>query len=68
MKKVPYLHLDGVRDVAVSADLGRRCATYTLSTALTNEANLEIGARPLLATGLGALGLVGWRRKRKQAA
>jgi hypothetical protein len=25
-------------------------------------------ALPLFATGLGALGLVGWRRKRKQAA
>jgi hypothetical protein len=26
------------------------------------------GALPLLATGLGALGLLGWRRKRKTAA
>ena len=26
------------------------------------------GALPLFATGLGALGLLGWRRKRKQAA
>jgi hypothetical protein len=25
-------------------------------------------ALPLFATGLGALGLLGWRRKRKQAA
>lgn len=36
--------------------------------------NVEIGATPLpaalplFATGLGALGLLGWRRKRKQAA
>jgi hypothetical protein len=26
------------------------------------------GALPLFATGLGALGLLGWRRKRKAAA
>ena len=26
------------------------------------------GALPLFATGLGALGLLGWRRKRKQTA
>ena len=26
------------------------------------------GALPLFATGLGALGLLGWRRKRKNAA
>jgi hypothetical protein len=26
------------------------------------------GALPLFATGLGAMGLLGWRRKRKNAA
>jgi PEP-CTERM motif len=40
--------------------------------------NIELGSHdvptplpatlPLFATGLGALGLLGWRRKRKQAA
>jgi hypothetical protein len=34
---------------------------------LTNATPLP-AALPLFATGLGALGLLGWRRKRKQAA
>ena len=39
-----------------------------------SENEFELGAPPRLATrrqphpGLGALGLIGWRRKRKQAA
>ena len=34
----------------------------------TREYLTEAAALPLFATGLGALGLVGWRRKRKAAA
>jgi len=39
----------------------------TISTSLSSETPLP-AALPLFATGLGALGLLGWRRKRKAAA
>jgi hypothetical protein len=45
--------------------------TLTFGEGIGNEPIPETplpAARPLFATGLGALGLLGWRRKRKQAA
>jgi hypothetical protein len=39
-----------------------------LSYSLVAETTPLPAALPLFATGLGALGLLGWRRKRKQAA
>jgi hypothetical protein len=43
------------------------CVTVTSTTIGTSETPLP-AALPLFATGLGALGLLGWRRKRKAAA
>ena len=48
-----------------NAEIDIRDLTFHVST--TFETPLP-GALPLFATGLGALGLLGWRRKRKQAA
>jgi hypothetical protein len=44
---------------------GDRSGTQVIATA---EATPLPAALPLFATGVGALGLLGWRRKRKQAA
>ena len=41
--------------------------TYNFTPSTAAETPLP-AALPLFATGLGALGLLGWRRKRKQAA
>jgi hypothetical protein len=63
-------------DNATFASLGVTPGTYvwTWGTGPDQSFTLEIGATPLPAalplfvTGLGALGLLGWRRKRKSAA
>jgi hypothetical protein len=63
-------------DTATFASLGVTPGTYkwTWGTGADQSFTLEIGttplpaALPLFATGLGALGLLGWRRKRKAAA
>jgi hypothetical protein len=39
--------------------------TFNLAFSLEGTATPLPGALPLFATGLGALGLLGWRRKRK---
>jgi hypothetical protein len=57
--------LAGVFDVWVKEIVGSG------EIALTGSENFQTplpAALPLFATGLGALGLLGWRRKRKQAA
>jgi hypothetical protein len=61
---------------ATLASLGLTPGTYvwTWGTGADQSFTLEIGqtplpaALPLFATGLGGLGLLGWRRKRKSAA
>ena len=55
--------------VPFTADAADRTLPENFSVALvqTNETPLP-AALPLFVTGLGALGLIGWRRKRKQAA
>jgi hypothetical protein len=66
----------GTFDNATFASLGLTPGTYvwTWGTGADQSFTLEIGttplpaALPLFATGLGALGLLGWRRKRKAAA
>ena len=66
-------------DSATFASLGVTPGTYvwTWGTGVDQSFTLEIGtatatplpaALPLFATGLGALGLLGWRRKRKAQA
>ena len=65
-----------IYDTATFASLGVTPGTYvwTWGTGADQSFTLEIGttplpaALPLFATGLGALGLLGWRRKRKAAA
>ena len=52
-----YRTSDGLRIENVSQDLGVDSGGLPLPAAL-----------PLFATGLGALGLLGWRRKRKALA
>jgi PEP-CTERM motif len=43
--------------------------TYTLDNLVFSAGATPLpGALPLFASGLGALGLLGWRRKRKAAA
>ena len=57
-------------------DVATNHFSYGLITAVLHEGDAEQGlastplpgALPLFATGLGALGLLGWRRKRKAAA
>jgi hypothetical protein len=64
-----------IYDTATFASLGVTPGTYvwTWGTGADQSFTLEIGttplpaALPLFATGLGALGLLGWRRKRKAA-
>jgi hypothetical protein len=46
---------------------GRDAAFYNVAD-ITYDATPLPAALPLFATGLGALGLLGWRRKRKNAA
>jgi hypothetical protein len=61
---------------ATFASLGVTPGTYvwTWGTGADQSFTLEIGtapipaALPLFATGLGGLGLIGWRRKRKTVA
>jgi hypothetical protein len=63
-------------DSATFATLGATPGTYvwTWGTGADQSFTLEIGATPLpatlplFATGFGALGLLGWRRKRKAQA
>ena len=63
-------------DTATFASLGVTPGTYvwTWGSGADQSFTLEIGttplpaALPLFATGLGALGLLGWRRKRKAQA
>jgi hypothetical protein len=65
-----------IYDLATFASLGVTPGTYvwTWGTGADQSFTLEIGATPLpaalplFATGLGALGLLGWRRKRKATA
>ena len=47
--------------------LNRDNARSTKSISITVNQTPLPAALPLFATGLGALGLLGWRRKRKQA-
>ena len=51
---------------APSANIFLTPGTWSSETT-SNETPLP-AALPLFATGLGVLGLIGWRRKRKQAA
>ncbi|MGO9846055.1 MAG: PEP-CTERM sorting domain-containing protein [Methylocella sp.] len=65
-----------IYDTATFASLGVTPGTYvwTWGTGADQRFTLEIGttplpaALPLFAAGLGAMGLLGWRRKRKNAA
>jgi hypothetical protein len=65
-----------IYDTATFASLGVTPGTYvwTWGTGADQSFTLEIGttplpaALPLFATGLGAMGLLGWRRKRKAFA
>jgi len=65
-----------IYDTATFASLGVTPGTYvwTWGTGADQSFKLEIGttplpaALPLFATGLGAMGLFGWRRKRKASA
>jgi hypothetical protein len=60
-------------DDTTIAGLGLTPGTYTYTYGDPDTFTIEIGATPLpaalplFATGLGALGLLGWRRKRKAA-
>jgi hypothetical protein len=47
--------------------LNRDNARSTKSISITVNQTPLPAALPLFATGLGALGLLGWRRKQKQA-
>ena len=57
-----------------TGDSGNEAAPYAFGPALDNVVITDLGqtplpaALPLFAAGLGAMGLLGWRRKRKNAA
>ena len=53
-------YYDGLNCYVLRAD--------TITETLATSAKPLPAALPLFATGLGALGLLGWRRKRKAAA
>jgi len=46
---------------------GAQPPTFNLAFSIEGDTTPLPGALPLFASGLGALGLLGWRRKRKAA-
>jgi hypothetical protein len=74
-KSYPFAHADYGHSAKFFLDFADERVTfdsvgqhdYRTNVALPSETPLP-AALPLFATGLGAMGLLGWRRKRKNAA
>src|SRR5450759_5859565 len=65
---VTFLDLDGFFNSVLLSSTGNSFEFANLTAWDPPIATPLPGALPLFATGLGALGLLGWRRKRKAAA
>jgi hypothetical protein len=75
--------IDTIFDGSLAIDVGEliECTSFAITCQIVGQDTAKVqnsvgtwsatplpGALPLFATGLGALGLLGWRRKRKAAA
>ena len=63
-----YFFIDDLESLFYYPNSPEAGTGYIDSISVTVNQTPLPAALPLFATGLGALGLLGWRRKRKQAA